>query len=104
MTLALRPAGRGAEREVALTREKIDFNPVTSQLCSGGQASTSGSSSESGSSGSGGGAEGRKVGYIRVATFSKQTPEAARAAVQRLKADGADRCASSACQDGWTAS
>ena len=34
VTLALRPhQGQGAQREVALTREKIDFNPVTSQLC-----------------------------------------------------------------------
>ena len=63
-------------------------------LCCSGQPSTSSSGN---SSGGGGGARGRKVGYIRVSTFSKQTPENARAALQRLKADGADRCAPSSC-------
>ena len=81
MTLALQPHGQSGTREVTLTREKIDFNPVSSQLCS--------SSSSSG----GGGSSSAKTGYIRLATFNKQTPERARAALQKLKADGADRCA-----------
>lgn len=79
VTLALQPHGQNGTREVTLTREKIDFNPVSSQLCS--------SSSSDGSSSNG------KTGYIRLATFNKQTPERARTALQKLKADGADRCA-----------
>lgn len=84
--LKLQPHDQQDTKEIVLKREKIKINPVTSQLC--GQASSSTEVSAPGtpevdSSG--------KIGYIRVATFSKQTPDNARSALQKLKADGAER-------------
>ena len=75
---------------MTLKREKIKINPVTSQLCS----SPSNSISETGQSEEPPAISTGKIGYIRVSTFSKQTPENARSALQKLKADGADRSAS----------
>ena len=69
VTLALQPHGQSGTKEVTLTREKIEFNPVTSQLCASVSPSALASSSEASG----------KLGYIRLATFNKQTPERARA-------------------------
>jgi len=87
--LTIRPHGKASTKQLTLKREKINFNPVSSQLCNGMSSSAapdadSGMTSAKASS---------KVGYIRVATFSKQTPENARGAIQKLKSEGADRCA-----------
>ena len=67
VTLTLQAPSGGGAREVKLTRQPITFNPVTSDLC-GVPA--------------GGGA---KTGYIRIATFSKQTPDGVRAAIKSLR-------------------
>lgn len=67
VTLTLQAPRGGGAREVKLTRQPITFNPVTSDLC-GATA--------------GGGA---KTGYIRIATFSKQTPDGVRAAMKSLR-------------------
>jgi len=73
VTLTLHPARGGGARDVTLTRQPIKFNPVTSELCGGG-------------GGGGGGADsGSPLGYVRVATFSKQTPEGVRDAIKALK-------------------
>lgn len=87
VTLTIRPHGQQSTKQVALTREKITFDPVSSQLCSssGSSSSADGNGSSAASPGSG------KTGYIRLATFSKQTPENTRAAIQKLKLQGADR-------------
>lgn len=58
---------------MVLQRERITINPVSSVLC---PASSAGVAP---------GAAAAKVGYIRVATFSKQTPEGVRAAIEQLK-------------------
>ncbi|CAL5221069.1 g3193 [Coccomyxa viridis] len=87
VVLKLQPHGQEDLREVTLKREKIKINPVTSQLCS----SPSSSTSETSQSAEPTAASTGKIGYIRVSTFSKQTPENARSALQKLKADGADR-------------
>lgn len=69
-------------------REKINFNPVSSLLCGSASASAASDGAGEAASSSGSG----RVGYIRVATFSKQTAENARSAIQKLKSEGADRC------------
>lgn len=71
VTLAVQPANGGGRRDVTLTRQPIQYQPVTSELCRGG----------------GGGADGSTppLGYIRVATFSKQTPDAVRDAIRSLQ-------------------
>ena len=89
VVLKLQPHGQENLREVTLKREKIKINPVTAQLC----GSPSSSISEASPSAELPAASTGKIGYIRVATFSKQTPENARSALQKLKADGADRSA-----------
>jgi C-terminal processing protease CtpA/Prc len=72
VTLAVQPANGGGRRDVTLTRQPIQYQPVTAELCRGG--------------GGGGGADGSTpLGYIRVATFSKQTPDAVRDAVRSLQ-------------------
>ena len=86
VTLTIRKHGEDATKQLVLVREKINFNPVSSQLC--GSASAAGGSAGKVASSSGSG----RVGYIRVATFSKQTAENARSAIQKLKSEGADRC------------
>ena len=90
VVLKLKPHSGEGLREVTLKREKIKINPVTSQLCgSASRAVTEAAPSAEAPAADGAG----KIGYIRVATFSKQTPDSARAALQKLKADGADRWA-----------
>ena len=104
VVLRMRPYQQSATRDVALTRQKISFNPVSPQLCAAvspsllaGRGSPAealnpgpadpGSNSNSAAAGGGG-----KLGYIRVATFSKQTGEGVRAALEQLRASGAERC------------
>ena len=84
--LKLQPHDQQDTKEIVLKREKIKINPVTSQLCGQASSSTEVSGPETPEVDSPG-----KIGYIRVATFSKQTPENARSALQKLKADGAER-------------
>ncbi|EFN57183.1 hypothetical protein CHLNCDRAFT_9114, partial [Chlorella variabilis] len=78
VVLRVRPSGGGAPRDLSLTRQPIQFNPVDSALCSTSGQLAPGSS------------EGR-LGYIRVATFSKQTSEKVRAALLTLREQGAQR-------------
>ena len=87
MVLKLQPHGQEDLREVTLKREKIKISAVTSQLCS----SPSRSVVDASQSGDPAAASQGKIGYIRVSTFSKTTPENAKSALQKLKADGADR-------------
>ena len=87
MVLKLQPHGQEDLREVTLKREKIKISAVTSQLCSSPSSSVLDASQlEEPAAASNG-----KIGYIRVSTFSKTTPENAKSALQKLKADGADR-------------
>lgn len=70
VTLTVQPARGGGRRDFTLTRQPIQYQPITSELCRGG----------------GGGADGSApLGYIRVATFSKQTPDAVRDAIRSLQ-------------------
>lgn len=66
----MQPARGGGTRDVTLTRQPIQYQPVTSEFCGGGD---------------GGPSSGKPLGYIRVATFSKQTPDALRDAIKQLK-------------------
>lgn len=84
--LKLQPHDQQSTKEITLKREKIKINPVTSQLCGQASSSTEAGGPETLKVDSTG-----KIGYIRVATFSKQTPDNARSALQKLKADGAER-------------
>lgn len=88
VTLTIRKHGEEATKQVTLVREKINFNPVSSLLCGSASASAASDGAGEAASSSGRG----RVGYIRVATFSKQTAENARSAIQKLKSEGADRC------------
>jgi len=74
-----RGAGSSSTKEIALIRREIKINPVDSALCgtSGRYAPDAAPSS--------------KLGYIRVGTFSKQTAEKVRAALNDLRAGGAQR-------------
>ena len=85
MTLTIRPHSGGPARDVQLSRERLTFNPVSSQVCrrTGPGPSASGGSSVAEGDG--------KVGYIRVATFSKQTTENVKAAIHQLQSEGASR-------------
>jgi len=103
--LTVRPYQQSATREVPLTRQKIAFNPVSPQLCAGVSPSVvAGGPAGSGArgaqmpnpaspalNGNGAGSGSGKLGYIRVATFSKQTGEGVRAALEQLRAGGAER-------------
>ena len=75
----MRHSKTGREEDVTLTRQKISYNPVSTKLC--------------GAVGSAVGPKGAdsKLGYIRVATFNKQTSDSFRQALDKLKADGAGR-------------
>ena len=64
VSMTVQPRGAGAARQLALTRRKVMFNPVTSRLCGGTP----------------------RTGYLRVSTFSKQTAEGVAAALRALKA------------------
>ncbi|KAK9905938.1 hypothetical protein WJX75_009244 [Coccomyxa subellipsoidea] len=86
VTLTIRKHGEEATKQVTLVREKINFNPVSSQLCGSASASAASGGAGEAASSSGSG----RVGYIRVATFSKQTAENARSAIEKLKSEGAD--------------
>ena len=61
--MTVQPRGGGAIQQLALTRRKVKFNPVTSRLCGGTP----------------------RTGYLRVSTFSKQTAEGVGAALRALK-------------------
>ena len=63
VSMTVQPRGSNATRQLALTRRKVKFNPVTSRLCGGAP----------------------RTGYLRVSTFSKQTAEGVAAAMQELK-------------------
>ena len=63
VSMTVQPRGGDTTRQVALTRRKVKFNPVTSRLCGGMP----------------------RTGYLRVSTFSKQTAEGVGAAIQALK-------------------
>ena len=71
--LRVRSFRGGKERLVSLTRRQIRINPVSYALCSPASASV------------GGGSEGSRVGYIRLATFNKNTADATRDALLDLK-------------------
>lgn len=70
-------------KDYVLSRQRLTFNPVTSQLCK----KVSLGSDEAGLATTPSG----KVGYIRVATFSKQTTDNVKTALHQLQAEGADR-------------
>lgn len=87
VTLRIQPHDGGPEREVQLIRQRLTFNPVSSQVCKkvpwGARALPGGESAPD---------EGEStLGYIRVATFSKQTTENIKAALQLMQSEGADR-------------
>lgn len=67
VVLQLQPHSGGGSKEVNLTRQAITFNPVSSELCAAGTSAPG------------------KTGYIRIATFSKQTPAGVRAAMKTLQ-------------------
>ena len=79
VTLALLTQDQSSTREVTLTREKIANAPVSHQICPS-VSSTVGPANASG-----------KLGFVRIATFNKQTTESAKDAFRQLKADGATR-------------
>ena len=85
VTLTIRPHSGGPARDVQLSRERLTFNPVSSQVCRRVGPGPSANGSSSGAEGDG------KVGYIRVATFSKQTTENVKAAIHQLQSEGASR-------------
>ena len=62
-----------------LSRERITLRPVSFQMCGAVDR------------GVGPGDASGKLGYVRVATFNKQTTESAKAAFRQLKAEGATR-------------
>ena len=97
MKLTVRKHGQASTKDLTLVREKITFNPVSSRLCEG-VSSSSAAAPEAGAASSGGDG---KLGYIRVATFSKQTPENTRSAIQKLKSEGADRSNLAPCMNLW---
>ena len=66
MALTVQPRGSSELRNLTLSRRKVKFNPVSSQLCGGG-----------------GGVP--LTGYIRVGTFSRQTVENLQAAIRSLQ-------------------
>lgn len=70
-------------QQLDLKRERVTNKSVTSQLCTSVSRSLLADSK----------ADPGKLGYIRVATFNKQTAENVQAAIQHLHADGANRCA-----------
>ena len=90
VTLTIRSHGQQSTKEVTMTRERITFNPVSSQLCSTNNSAAAAAAPD-GDGAAAAAAGGSKIGYIRLATFSKQTPENTRSAIQKLKSQGADR-------------
>eukprot|EP00898_Chlorokybus_atmophyticus_P007017 jgi/Chlat1/7316/Chrsp58S09139 len=70
--LKIRKNGTHSELELALTRENISLNPVTSKICTPV-----------------GGLE-KRVGYIRLSTFNNNSAAAVRKAIELLKEGGAE--------------
>lgn len=85
VTLTIQPHDGASERDVVLARQKLTFNPVTSQLCKRVPWSQ-----QNGSSSSESGAD-ETIGYIRVATFNKQTSDSFKSALTQLQSEGASR-------------
>lgn len=90
VTLSIQPHDGSEEREVQLQRQRLTVNPVSHQFCKRvpwglpdapnvAEADSSSSVADS------------NVGYIRVATFSKQTTEGVKAALHQLQSEGASR-------------
>lgn len=77
--LTWQPAAGGAPRTQQLVREAITLRAVSSALCDGGADDVAGA-----------GATAPRVGYVRVASFSATTPDAAAKALRALQAGGAD--------------
>jgi len=77
--LLVKPSKGGKERKIRLVRRQIRLIPVSYALCE----SVSGSLGE--------GAEGSKLGYIRLSTFNKNTAAATKEAMLELKKVGAER-------------
>lgn len=69
-------SGKGAEKELTLTRAAITYNPVDAAVC---KNTTIASDKQT------------TIGYIRIATFSSQTPDRALEAIQSLKKSGVDK-------------
>jgi C-terminal peptidase prc len=69
---------KGSEKELTLTRAAITYNPVDAAVCS--RTTTSSSNDKQ-----------TTIGYIRIATFSSQTPDRALEAIQSLKKGGVDK-------------
>ena len=85
VTLQIQPQSSETQKNVQLQRQRLTFNPVSSQVCrrvpqEPRDASSDGSPTTDGT-----------VGYIRIATFSKQTTEGVKAALHQLQAEGATR-------------
>eukprot|EP00887_Chlorella_sp_A99_P003436 scaffold7.g3436.t1 len=79
VALRVAPAHGGPPRELRLVRTPITINPVDSALCAGAGRVA------------GEAAAGDKLGYIRIATFSKQTADKVREAIAQLQRGGAQR-------------
>ena len=79
VTLTIQADKDSEPREVQLQRQRIINNPVSSQLCQKVPLSESDQPESFG-----------KVGYIRVATFSKQTTENVKVALHKLQAEKAN--------------
>lgn len=77
--LLVQPVAGGAPRTVTLIRALIKLNPVSYAMCGPVDA------------GVGSGAEGGRLGYIKVATFNKNTYAATQQALLKLKEEGAER-------------
>ena len=71
VVLRVAPARGGPAHDVRLTRTPITINPVDAALCSSSGSTVAGPLGAEGE----GGSSWDKLGYIRVATFSKQTAE-----------------------------
>jgi len=79
LTMTVRPAGQGSQlKEVTLTRQRLQVNPVSWARCSRASPSVG----PEGSSGS--------LGYIRVATFNGKTVQAFKEALNELEEKGMD--------------
>ena len=66
VSMTVQPRGSDERRQLALTRRKVRFNPVTSRMCGGTP----------------------RTGYLRVSTFSLQTAGSVRSALHSLKVRG----------------
>lgn len=81
------PTNNGtAPQTIPLKRQRIAFEAVSQQLCQplGADSPLLGTTGR-------GDASSRRLGYIRVATFSQATSDGVRGAITKLKREGADR-------------